>query len=331
MKSRSVEGLLGKDLNPFATMGRLAVLAALVSTGCGESATASEAHNDASIDTSDVASADTAETAIADASRIPCWFRVEEVRSFGSGLRSDIVTRDDQTSFSLQPASDSCVEEFTSGIDPQDAGGRPAFVWGARVCIPYHGTDLCRNTQLTYTGGQGFKSSFQVGPISISSFSGLPSDWVANNQPVRLEIGSTLSVRTTIDVDLVSPTMTIDNVVPNADGRNLDISFTSSEAGYWGMLIANESSAGENTVTDSGRCDLFSNKSSGCATGFYCTFDGNNGACLSAPRGGQVFSSGSHTVQLAFPDRGNYAARMFFIDNNGIPAAGATGWVHFTR
>lgn len=314
MNSRSVEGSFVRPLSRLATMTRLAAFAALVSTGCGESATASGAGNDASADTS----------------RIPCWFNVEEVRSSGQGLRSDIVTRDDQTRFNLQPANDSCFEELTSGIEPQDAGGRPAYVWGARVCIPYNGTDLCRDTQFTYTGGQGFKGSFQVGPISISSFSGLPNDLVANNQPVRLEMGSHWSARTNIDVDFVSPTMTLDNVVPNVDGRNLDITFTNSEAGYWGILIANESPVGE-TVTSRGGCDLFSRDSRGCEIGFYCTFDGNSGTCLSAQRGGQVFSSSSHTVQLAFPDRGNYAARMFFVDTNGVPAAGASGWVHFTR
>lgn len=328
MKPRPGEYLAVENLNPLARITRLAALAALLSTGCSESATASGNNNDASVDTLDVAP-DTHDSVVIDTSRIPCWFRVEEIRSLGRGLRSDIVTRDDVTRFNLQPANESCFEELTLGVEPQDAGGRPTYVWGARVCIPFNGTDLCRDTQFSYTGGTGFKGLFQVGPVSISSFSGLPNDWVANNQPVRLEMGLNWSVRTNVDVDLVTPTMTLNTVVPNADG-NIDISFTNSEAGYWGLLIANESPVGE-TVTTAGTCDLFSHDSRGCETGYHCTFDGNNGACLNAQRGGQVFNSGSHTVQLSFPDRGNYAARMFFVDNNGNPAAGATGWVHFTR
>lgn len=301
-------------------LARAGVLAVFAGLGCSAHADASFEQGDAMVNDS---AADVRDNSAEE--RRFCNYVVENITNNRPGnLRTDIVGRGNETRFYLLPTSSSCNSVLTRNIEPEDNHGRPAYRWGARVCLNYQDTELCRETDFLLTAGDGYKWTYVVGPVRFDTFPGLPTDFSAQNYEITLWVPPERYLRTHVDFDWSTPTVNL-NSVTDTGANQLNVTFSSSEGGHWSLNVVDQ--FGNNTARVIGGCNLFPSTAARCASGGACTYTGSLGVCLAEERGGAIFTGGTHTATIPFTaERGNYRARLQFVDLNGNPAADSADW-----
>ncbi len=259
---------------------------------------------------------DTGIEASLDASIDPGHCSLEVESTFG-GSRNNWILRNHPTTFYLVPSSQSCQDTLARGT-PEIVFDRPLYRRAAQVCLTRNEVRRCLPTDFVYLPGGNiagvgnFGSTLSVGPVNFNEIPGLPSNWNAIDVPVDINIANdpeNLFIRTYTNFDWTVPTVSnvhTTRITPSI----VDISFTSSEYGVWGVNVDH--------VTSVVSCSS-DHKENPCDTGNYCVLQEDGYKCLPYLWGGRVYESGEQAISIPFNSRAGFShpATLFFSDFAG--------------